>query len=485
MTPRKKHQLSAFLGALPNATALQLFAAIEADYARENPGERENSGGSSGLPHDDLLSDLRRRLCERGEILPTRPPTAKRIFFTPFEDFFVGRRKGRKTRARIARGSLDPIWRIMMTDPACTDAALAAAALEDAIAKAGQKGDQTDELTRSLFVCAEAGLGRIVSHTHTDKTYFETITRQAGGVEAFDDLQEIRLLLEGVPFLTELQSLIAAPSASLSEEQFYKLRTLFLSAHDQSKLLGGYVLLAMRGRLEKPWRALGVYYHLARGADERLVAAREEISLLPESLFEDLESMARALERTSAGEFDAKTASLRVSYFASYADGLLRQASKAGDNVFVNRIEACRDIAGEAHERFAEQALAALRHAMPVRHAGGASRLASLRPDIAQPLSALIIGDAHAAASFMKAAPDLAERLGCDAKMHAVIADEAREKSHVFAKDLVVEIRAAEGEERNAARRMLDQMLKACEPLLTSDEIGLLRDRAAAAAVAV
>jgi len=47
----------------------------------------------------------------------------------------------------------------------------------------------------------------------------------------------------------------------------------------------------------------------------------------------------------------------------------------------------------------------------------------------------------------------------------------------------VAEIRAAEGNERAAAKRLLEQVLSVIAPLLKSDEIGLIRDRAAAAAV--
>ena len=109
LTQRKRQRLSAFLGELPVAAAVKLFAALEAD----------REAGGKGLPHDALLDDLRRKLRERGAA-PKRRPSAKRAFFEPFEDFFVSVRSGRKRRAQIARTSLDPIWRVMMTDPALT-----------------------------------------------------------------------------------------------------------------------------------------------------------------------------------------------------------------------------------------------------------------------------------------------------------------------------------------------------------------------------
>lgn len=471
ISPQKRQKLAAFLGSLPNQTAIKLFGALEADRA----------GGGEGLPHNALLDDLRAQLLARGEILPTRRLDARRVFFTPFEDLFIGRHGSKKRRAQIARTSLEPIWRIMMTDSALTEAAFAAASLDDALAA----GEDFSDHERTMFIAAEAGFGRLARRAQEDPRLREDLAQTLGGEAAYQDMQEVGRLLAGVDHLKQLQAMISSPAPSLTEEQFYEVRRLFLSAHDQSGAIASYLLLALKGRLEKPWRALGVYYHLARGADDKLRSARDAVMALPEALFEDIESMARSLEHDCAGALDAETATMRIAFFADYADGLMRQASKIGDNVFMNRVEACREIAGEAHDRFAEQALSALRAAMPVRHAGGSSRLMSLRPDYSKPLNGLTIDDARAAAALMSKAAATAERLGADPSFAADIKQEAAEKAHTFAKDLVLEIRAAEGEERKAARRMLDQILTIAEPLLTSDDIGLIRDRAAAAAVAV
>lgn len=471
LSPRKRQQLTAFLGGLPNAAAVKLFAALEADRA----------SGGEGLPHNALLDDLRRQLLERGAAPPARRKDARRLFFTPFEDFFVGARSGKKRRARIARSSLEPIWRLMMTETALTEAAFAAAALDDAIAG----GRETEGLERTLFVAAEAGFGRLCARARDDADLREGLVSDLGGEAAFQDMDEIRRLLAGVGMLKALQAAIPSAAPALDEEQLYALRRMFLSAYDESRSVAAYLLLALRGRLEKPWRALAVYYHLARGADDRLIAARETVTLLPESLFEELETMARGLERDGAGALDVEAALVRVRYFADFAEGLAREAARAGDNVFVNRIEACREVAGEAHDRFAEQALKALRAALPVRHAGGSSKLMSMRPDFAVALAPQTLEAARAGAALLAAAPENARRLGADPVFAQGLAEEAAGQTGGFAQDLVAEIRAAEGAERAAARRMLDQILTVAEPFLSRDELGLIRDRAAAAAVTV
>ncbi|MEZ5894329.1 MAG: hypothetical protein R3C58_14445 [Parvularculaceae bacterium] len=464
--------MSAFLGELPLAAAAKLFAAIEAD----------RRAGGKGLPHDALIADLRARLAEQGGPMPSRSKSAKRTFFSLFEDLFVSTRKGRKRQGQIARTSLDPIWRMMMTDPALTEAAMAAANLDDAYA-AGEGDAGARE--RAMFIAAEAGLGRINARLKDSEDARDALVSELGGEGALSDLEEIRFLLGAADVLATLRVVVPSHAPSLDEEQLYSLRQLFISAYEQSPQYGSYLLLALKGRLEAPWRALGVYYHLARSADERLAPARDTVMSLPESLFEDLEGMARRLEKAGEAPLDAETARARLAWFADYADGLTRHAQKAGDNVFLNRIEACRDIAAEAHARYLEQAYAAMRAAMPVRASAGSSKLAPPRPDFIRPLVPETVTEARRATALLAVAADDAKRLGADGAAPSEIVKEAAARAAQYAGDLVNEIRAAEGQERAAARRLLEQTLSVIEPLLKSDEIGLLRDRAAAAAVTV
>lgn len=469
LSPQKQEKLAAFLAALPVSAAARLFQAIELDRRT----------GGDGLPHDLLLADLRAKLLDEGAALPARPLTAKRFFFSPFEDFFVSRRDGAKRRAQIDRSSLDAVWRLMMTETATTEAALAAATFDDATAG----GEDPHALAKPMFLAAEAGLSRLVAQADDDDDTRLDLIRLLGGEAAYEDLREIRYLLAGVTLLTRLQELMPGASPTLDEERYFQIRTLFLEAHDRSRTLAGYLLLALKGRLEKPWRALGLYYHLNDSADKNLFAARESIAMLGEALFEDIEALARDLEDDCADPLDARAALAKLDYFADYTDGLNKFAAKAGDNVFVNRIEACREIGAEALDRFAEQALGALRAATPVRHAGGSARLMSLRPDFSQALNARQVDHARRAAALLAQAGAIASRLGADADFATSLAEEAREKLRVYGDDLVAEIRAAEGDERRAARRMLEHVLEFSEALLTSEETGLLRDRAAAAAV--
>ena len=234
--------------------------------------------------------------------------------------------------------------------------------------------------------------------------------------------------------------------------------------------------------MEAPWRALRLYSHLSAATDDSLPRASADAALIVEALFEDLESLARGLERDADDDPDTDDAPARLEHFGAFARGMADEAARIGEPPIVNRVEACRDIAAAALQRFAENALAAVRRVHPVRHAGGSSRLMALRPDIERPVERGAERAARDGAAFLVKADRLAEKLArADAAAPMVRA--ALAETRRYAGDLVLEIRAAEGTERAAAGRRMDATLRAAEVLLPKDEIALLKERAAAAAV--
>lgn len=469
LTPAKRARLVEFLAALPPGAASKLFAALETDRAR----------GGAGLPHEFLLEALRRELAAKDARFPPRPKSAERLFFAPFEDFFIAFRAGKKRRARIARSSIHPIWKLLTGDPAAASAGRAADALSQAIR---ENANNLTLFEDTLFAAAGQGLQRLLAHAAADSAFRADLVDRLGGAEAFDDMKEIAALLSTTSDLKALQSAFPRPVQSLTEEDLFEARRLYAAARAKSEDAAPYLLLALMGRMEAPWRALRVYYHLAGSSDGALGPASEESRVILDALFEDLESAARLLVRDSEGAFDASDAELHLAHFIEFAEGLGIEAERAGDRAVENRVEAARDLAGGALERFAEQALAALRKAMPVRHAGGSSRLMALRPDVARGLPPRAFGGAREAAAFLAKSGDLARRLRRPDAAAPIVKD-AREELRRYAGDLVLEIRAAEGEDRVAARRLMDSVLDIALPLVSGDDIALLKDRAQAAAL--
>jgi len=123
-----------------------------------------------------------------------------------------------------------------------------------------------------------------------------------------------------------------------------------------------------------------------------------------------------------------------------------------------------------------------LRAVQPMRHAGGSSRLMSLRPDIERQIPDAARTAADEAAGFMAAAADLAARLGRAGAVDAIVADAVGEARRYLG-DLILEIRAAEGEARAAARARMDMALGVAAAFVPQPELLVFKERAAVAAV--
>lgn len=482
IAPEKMARLMTFLGQLPVTAARRLFSVVELDYAR----------GGGGLPHAEMLSALRDRLFKEGEPFPDRPVTAARIFFEPFEDFFIAEAGERKRRGRIARGSIGPVWRLLRDDPACEGARRASEKLGERLISYAVSGvDQREwpdfavkelgALQETFYDAAGQGFGRVIAHAEADEVYRADLVNRLGGQQAYHDLVELNAMISGAAHLKRMQKAFPRPVASLTEEDHYRVRALYAAAHAEAPNAAPYALLCLMARMAEPWRALGVYYHLAGAKEAGFAAAARDAAVIPESLFEDLESMARAMERDADAEFHAAEAGVMIAHFADFADGMQEEAERWRDGVVANRVDACRDVAADALERFTEQSAAAMRMAMPVRHAGGSSRLMALRPDIGRAISPTLAREGREAADFLARIDETCRRLKRTYVSTGLI-EEAREQAARYANDLVTEIRAAEGEERMAARRLMDQTLNLISPLLPPEDVGLIRDKASAAA---
>lgn len=469
MSPEKKAKLSAFLAALPGQTATRVFSALEHDRAR----------GGRGLPHDDLIAELRAEILAKGAAFPSRARSTQRLFFEPFEDLFVLRHGAVKRRGRIARDSLRAIWDLVATDPACVEAQRVIVSIDLAIA---QSGSAAESIVASLHRAALVGFNKLVGHTDREPGFRQTLAERLGGEAALYDFGEMHLMLGAVESMKALQRLFPKPVAGFTEEELFELRRLYGDTRGSAPDAAPYMLLALLGRMETPWRALRAYYHLARARTETLGHAAREAGVIIDVLFEDLEALARGLERETETEFDADAASVSLRHFTEFAEGMTAEARRAGDVDTQRRVDDSRTLAAESLARFGELALAAVRRAIPVRHAGGSSRLMALRPDFLRAPAPPVFAAARGAANFLAAADELARRLGRPSAVEGLAADAERELKR-YAGDLVSEIRAAEGEERVAARRMMDEVLDVAEPLASLADVDLLRQKAHAAAV--
>ncbi|MEM9705079.1 MAG: hypothetical protein AAF850_03270 [Pseudomonadota bacterium] len=469
ISPEKMARLTTFLGSLPVGVSAKLFAVLEAGAA----------GGADDLPYGDMLATLRTNLQEAREAFPARRLSAQRLFFDPIEDFLIVARTGKKRRARIDRATLSPLWALLSSEPSCAPAARAAEALTKVLARDDASPDEAATAQEAMYAAASGGLARVIDRAEREEVFRDSVVRRFGGPPAYHDVVEIGIAVDAARQLLAVQTVIEKEQSALSDTDCADIVEIYKSANDEAPHASAYVLLCATARLASPWRALDLAFALSDAGDE---ACAEGANVVVESIFEELEDLVRGLEAEAAADFHAAQAELRIAHFADYANGVEEVAAARGDNVVLSRLEACRDVAAGAMERFAEQSVAALRTAMPTRRSGGSSRLAALRPDISKTVSPTLAREGFEAADFLARANDVCMKIRRENAL-TEITGEAATQARRYAEDLVREIRAAEGEERAAARRMMDQTLKILAPLVAEDEIGLIRDRASAAAL--
>ncbi len=178
---RKGEQLGAFLALLSPDVALQLATALE----------RDRIAGGTGLPVDAILTGLRPRLRELPADVRRRIPTPQRLFFEVV-DGMITDTAGDKSAGRIARRSLDPIWRWLLA----ADARLTA--LRDELAHQVLIGDPAlvpDALKAFDAIAGETIRAGVKKAESKEKTAKEVI-QSVGGQRAFEDMRELGRVLQ-------------------------------------------------------------------------------------------------------------------------------------------------------------------------------------------------------------------------------------------------------------------------------------------------
>ncbi len=495
-------RLDRFLDTVPLSASTKLFAAVErrplptpndggaqddADGASAAVAAAENDALDS-LPRNRLLALLRRRL-PSSEHFPTRRIDARRHFFTPFDAFFVHTRGGRKRPARIPRASLAPIWRFLTRREDCAASAAAAKRLEAALAASDAEGARKSkaatereraEADAELRRAVSGDLGAVARRANADPAQQRLYAAFLGGRDGadaggpiFEDMMEIARLLPLVPALSQARSRFPLGMKSLSDAGVRDAEALFFDAVSDHPQDASYILMFFAGRMATPWSALPLYYRLrgAPGADALL-----------DIVFDDLEDIVRRLERDAVDVDGLRDAVARFERVADFAGGIAGVAGANADGATIARVEACRDLSATALARAVEKAKAALRSVTPFRGAKGSTRLVALRPDYEAPLCETQLRGAASSAAFLAEASRLARAL--ERAWAGEAADDAASQLDRYANDLVREIRAAEGVLRAQARERMDRLMNAAAPLIDADAGALLKERAAAAALA-
>src|SRR5262249_3554390 len=222
------------------------------------------------LPAIGLILQELRQAAPHEYALPMRIGDPQRLFFAPLEPFLSDDRSGRKRPGRIARMSLEPIWRWLSTEvmPAKTAAYAEETKWHLLAGETGKAEAQARVLQDQAVTHIEAALAAFQGDV-------KGLRRLAGRIatpNALEELNDLLAIFKARDVLAAVAGRLAPHIGNLADEQLENVNALLDSEHLRDQALRRYALLLVD---EPPRRALAS--HSPSGAqrgDRRRIAYR-------------------------------------------------------------------------------------------------------------------------------------------------------------------------------------------------------------------
>jgi hypothetical protein len=462
---RKGAQLTAFLSHVSPEIALQLATALE----------RDRLAGGSGLPFEAILSGLRPRLRQLAPEARRRIPTPQRLFFEVIEGMITDS-LGEKTAGRIARRSLEPIWRWLQT---CEKERLDP--LREKIAQQVLNGDQAAALqTQKQFdaIVGEA-IRAAVKKVEQGAKAGKDLVQAVGGQRAFEDMRELGRVLQISDEIRELKSALPPVLDAEVPEQLDMIRAAFERSVEKSLSGAPYLVLSLSPRVIHPWELLGIAAKLVRAEHDQQLKA-SELGMVGEWLVNGLEAEAAGLKALKPADFDPAKADEILRRFALLQAGMTREVGMRKDGTWGKRLLKTRGLVSDAMQGLLERIVKDLQLALPMERASSGSRSGALVPTFKDFPDRQVDARLPAMAKFLATAKQFAGQLGFSV---------AFEKTHVeiqslfddYTDGLLNRLSQARGAERDLAQAWADLTVRIMAPVFSEEAMRILGRRLATA----
>lgn len=200
-----------------------------------------------------ILEQLRKTARQEGRKLP-RVGNPQRLFFTAVEPFLVDDLPERKHLGRIARASLDPLWKWICRDLMLREARSYSDQVQLLLAANEKSG--ADQVARAFQNLAEQRLRECLASIKRDEKAQKRVAGQIGTPHAMDEVHELAAILRARDALGVIGSRLPATISNLAGEQLENVRTLLDSPVGRHRDVFLYALLIVRGRLGSPWQLI-------------------------------------------------------------------------------------------------------------------------------------------------------------------------------------------------------------------------------------
>ncbi len=465
--PRRMQRLDGFLGSVTPTLALQLARAVEIDRLRGGP-----------LPHEAILTALRPRLREATRRLD-RTLTPRRLVCSVFEDLIVDSRL-RKSRGRIARASVTPVWDWLTKTlvPVAAEAALDA--IREKLLKGGP--DFADaEVDVFQRVAAEAILNAIPVYDVTDVRAMSAV--RVLGLDVAADAYDMARMMEMASEVRLLQRMLPRPMHTISEEDIIRIRAVFERVVVKHPDGASYIPFFVLGRLDKPWEAMRLAGALSRKMDD-VVISRTDVGALGETLLSDLEDCVELLSRVRPNELNAEFALKQVINFANISSGIVRELGIKRDGIWGKRLMQVRGGMSDQMERLLARAPKEIAATLPTARRSGGFALRSARraPDLMRTLDPMKAAKAVELAKLIAGSRPYG-MAGAFAGMLKQVDEQVLATLRGYTQDLADEVHALEAAGHASAAKFIDHAVALTAALDGQPEADTLRRRVQAALV--
>jgi hypothetical protein len=294
-----------------------------------------------------ILEELRKDARRQGRKLP-RAGNPQRLFFAVVEPFLVDDTPARKHVGRIARASLDPIWKWICRDLMPREAKTYSDQVH--LLLGGNEQNGAEQVTRAFQDFAEQRLRECLAVIKRDEKAFRRVAGQIGTPHAVDEVRELAAIFRAREALDVIGSRLPATITNLAEEQLENVKALLDSPIGRHRDVFLYALLSVMSRLGSPWQLIRLAVHAAASDLAEHISATP-FAVTVEIVLADLDCMITnlrdSLEGGRGGEVDGLLKEFHDAARALHTEIELPADSLWGRQLAASRAEAARLLEGE------------------------------------------------------------------------------------------------------------------------------------------
>lgn len=406
-----------------------------------------------------ILQELRRDLRRaEGPVVP-RAGHAQRLFCAPLTPFLIDQTE-RRYLGRVARASLDPIWRWLCRDVVPAEAKTFSDEVSLLLTASGPS-EAAEHVARTFQDVVIARLRETLMAAKTDEKIARRLSGQIGLREGVEELREVYVILRSRDALALIASRLPPVIGNLADSQLDNVKALLdspIGCHPDVFL---HALIVVMGRLAAPWQLV----RLAVRAANTDAAARIVQSPFSLSIDLVLAEMDRAIDAMRAAIEAGKTVDAvpLIKDVHDIARALHTELDLTGDLPWGRALAVARAEVAELLQAEIETIPGRVRRLLRARHGAEASR----------PVDAAEVDDIEASLDLFGACRTYASELALSESTRRV-QSELQNFFDSGTQMLIDGLRSASPAERPCRESQVDAAVRFCGKLFGGEYAALL-----------